>query len=229
MPRPPILLKSSATLSSVHPLRCCHKSRIANQLARAVSPRQNLSRVTVTNHQSRSCPPLCFHTLTNCFSRKPFVLITIRIARGVWGWERLLVFRPFSVASVSPWQIHSFHTIANSSASTKNSTPLQSSKSKLFRKNAGVGHPPVFLADSRGGGTSTYKLSSRPLFAKGLDRDMSFAGHELGVGDHASRVTSHGPRVTSHGSRITFFAKTIATSIASSRTSTTANTPEPQP
>src|SRR5216683_3025175 len=25
---------------------------------------------------------LCFHTLTNCFSRKPFILTTIRIARG---------------------------------------------------------------------------------------------------------------------------------------------------
>jgi hypothetical protein len=204
MPRPPVLLKSSATLSSVHPLRCCHRSRIANQLARAVSPRQNLSRVTVTNHQSRSCPPLCFHTLTNCFSRKPFVLITIRIARGCGGGSVFLSsdLSLFSVASVSPWQIHSFHTIANSSASTKNSTPLQSSKSKLFRKNAGVGHPPVFLADTRGGGTSTYKLSSRPLFAKGLDRDMSFAGHELGVGDHGSRVTGHESQVTGHESRL---------------------------
>jgi hypothetical protein len=27
--------------------------------------------------------PLCFHTLTNCFSRKPLVFTTMRIARGV--------------------------------------------------------------------------------------------------------------------------------------------------
>ncbi len=28
--------------------------------------------------------PLCLHILTNCFSRNPFILITIRIARGVY-------------------------------------------------------------------------------------------------------------------------------------------------
>src|SRR5712664_603843 len=33
--------------------------------------------------QSAFFSPLCFHNLTNCFSRKPFVLITIQIARGV--------------------------------------------------------------------------------------------------------------------------------------------------
>ena len=33
--------------------------------------------------QSAFLPPLCFHNLTNPFSRKPFSLITIRIARGV--------------------------------------------------------------------------------------------------------------------------------------------------
>src|SRR6266436_4831305 len=31
------------------------------------------------------CAPLCFHNDTNCFSRKPFILTTIRIARGVGG------------------------------------------------------------------------------------------------------------------------------------------------
>jgi hypothetical protein len=36
-----------------------------------------------TSHQSRSFP-LCFHILTNCLSRKPFIFTTIRIARG-WG------------------------------------------------------------------------------------------------------------------------------------------------
>jgi hypothetical protein len=31
---------------------------------------------------ARILSPLCFHILTNCFSRNSFVLITIRIARG---------------------------------------------------------------------------------------------------------------------------------------------------
>ena len=36
-----------------------------------------------THHSSLATfRPLCFHHLTNCFSRKPFVLITIRVAEG---------------------------------------------------------------------------------------------------------------------------------------------------
>jgi hypothetical protein len=55
--------------------------------------------------------------------------------------------------------------------------------------------------------------------------------HESRITGQESLVTSHGPQVTGHKSRLTthVFAKTIATSIASSRTSTTANTPEPPP
>jgi hypothetical protein len=43
----------------------------------------------ITDHESRLCPPatslsaLCFHTLTNCFSRKSFRFTFMRIAPGV--------------------------------------------------------------------------------------------------------------------------------------------------
>src|SRR5260370_11838825 len=41
---------------------------------------------------------LCFHILTNCFSRKPFPLIIIHIAPGVWG--RPMLQRPHQPANV---------------------------------------------------------------------------------------------------------------------------------
>ena len=106
---------------------------------------------------ARSFVALCFHILTNCFSRlpagllagKPFVLTTIRIAPGCGRQIRELP--PFfSVRSVSRWQIHSFHTIANSLSSRKKSSALESRTSGLFCKN------------TRGGGVSIHdKLVSR--------------------------------------------------------------------
>jgi hypothetical protein len=39
--------------------------------------------------QPQNLRPLCFHNDTNCFSRKPFILTTIRIARG-WGVRDLV-------------------------------------------------------------------------------------------------------------------------------------------
>jgi len=38
--------------------------------------------VSLATRHSPLPVPLCFHILTNCFSRKPFVFTTIRIARG---------------------------------------------------------------------------------------------------------------------------------------------------
>ena len=37
-----------------------------------------------------SLSPLCFHNLTNCFSRKLFVFKTIRIAGGVGSWGNVM-------------------------------------------------------------------------------------------------------------------------------------------
>ena len=43
-----------------------------------------------TRHSPLSVP-LCFHILTNCFSRKFLVLTTIQSARGGWGKTRVKV------------------------------------------------------------------------------------------------------------------------------------------
>jgi hypothetical protein len=106
---------------------------------------------------ARSFVALCFHILTNCFSRlpagllagKPFVLTTIRITPGCG--RRIRELPPFfSVRSVSRRQIHSFHTIANSLSLRKKSSALESRTSGLFCKN------------TRGGGVSIHdKLVSR--------------------------------------------------------------------
>jgi len=120
------------------------------QIPRGCAPFSLLS-VSVSLWRSKFVA-LYFHILTNCFSRlpagllagKPFVLTTIRIAPGCGGQIRELP--PFfSVRSVSRWQIHSFHTIANSLSSRKNSSAVESATSTLF------------FGNTRGGGTSTSK------------------------------------------------------------------------
>src|SRR5882762_9672018 len=56
--------------------------------------------------------PLCFHGLTNCFSRKPFILITICVAPRVWG-PRSSPNSVYSVPSVvNPPLRFSFSSIA---------------------------------------------------------------------------------------------------------------------
>jgi len=66
----------------------------------------------VTRHSPLSVP-LCFHTLTNCFSRKSLVLTTIQIARGRGVSPVLIPPResPFSIHySPSTTHSHSFRT-----------------------------------------------------------------------------------------------------------------------
>jgi hypothetical protein len=109
---------------------------------------------------------LCFHILTNCFSRKSFVLTTIRIAPGCGGQIRELP--PFfSVRSVSRWQIHSFHTIANSLSSRKNSSALESGTSGLFCKNTrgGVGEsvPAALFAEDNERSAKPFQFRNRYL------------------------------------------------------------------
>ena len=80
---------------------------------------------------------LCFHGLTNCFSRNPFILRNICVAPGVWGTPLVNLQR----SNLQTWQLLCPHLVANSLVSPKNSTRLQSSKSKLFRQNTQVGYP----------------------------------------------------------------------------------------
>jgi hypothetical protein len=164
--------KFAANASPAYPLKILRDTFVRSPLAllSQIANRQSVSKASLTppepfTSHSHEAPvtflpaPLFSYSYellfpqALCFDNHPH-------CPGVWGWERLLVFRPFSAASVSPWQIHSFHTIANSSASAKNSTPLQSSKSKLFRKNTEVWHPPAFLADTRVGAS---RLTNSPL------------------------------------------------------------------
>jgi hypothetical protein len=63
------------------PAGTCHRSDSQVRLRSSV-------RRQACAHVAAFAPPilaLCFHILTNCFSRKSFVLITIRITPGVWG------------------------------------------------------------------------------------------------------------------------------------------------
>jgi hypothetical protein len=113
----------------------------------------------------KPCAPsfvaLCFHTLTNCFSRKPFVLTTIRIAPGCGGQiQELPPF--FSVRSVSPWQMHSFHTIAASLSARKKSSALESGTSGLFFQNAGVGWASRMLLRDTQDGESIHDKNGFP-------------------------------------------------------------------
>src|SRR5260370_9434081 len=62
---------------------------------------------------------LCFHILTNCFSRNPFILITIRIAPGCGGTSlqslsELCASAPLPAPTFSGWQIHCFQAFAAS-------------------------------------------------------------------------------------------------------------------
>ena len=61
-------------------------------------------------------PPLCFHTLTNCFSRNPFIFTSIQIPRGCGGQEPKAP-HGFLCASVPLWQIHLFQELAASLSS----------------------------------------------------------------------------------------------------------------
>ena len=84
--------------------------------------------------------PLCFHILTNCFSCKPFILITIRIARGC-GVHTVLL--PSSVTLWSRWQPLFFQGVAASLNTFISPRPLFSMVWSLFFKNTRVGGMPA--------------------------------------------------------------------------------------
>jgi len=79
--------------------------------------------------------PLCFHTLTNCFSRNPFVFTLICVAQGCHPNSSV----PARPSGGSPWQIHSFQVLAASLPSLSTSRPLFSATWSLFSQNTRVG------------------------------------------------------------------------------------------
>ena len=110
-------------------------------------------RPPLTTHHSLPTlflPPLCFHILTNCFSRNPFILITIHIAPECGGTNlqslsELCASAPLPAPTLSGWQIHCFQAFAASfpSLCALFCTPSLCFQSfaASFRKIPGVGYP----------------------------------------------------------------------------------------
>jgi len=93
---------------------------------------------------------LCFHILTNCFSRNSFILTTIRIAPGCGGTNlqslsELCASAPLPSPTLSGWQIHCFQAFAASfpplCALFCTPSLCFQSLAASFRKIPGVGYP----------------------------------------------------------------------------------------
>src|SRR5713101_225162 len=135
------------------------------------APLRRRSLLLLTTHHPQPTlflSPLCFHILTNCFSRNPFILITIRIAPrcGVQASN-------LSPNSVPPRRCRDLVGVANPllsgicrlfSASLRSflhSLPLFSIACSLFSQNTGGGVSRMQLRNTRGGGSMTrYRLST---------------------------------------------------------------------
>ena len=120
-------------------------------------------RPPLTTHHSLPTlflPPLCFHILTNCFSRNPFILTTIRIAPGCGGTSlpislQTLCLRaaacPDLVGVANPLFSGICRLFSASLRSFLHSLPLFSIACSLFSQNTGGGVPRMQLRDTRVG------------------------------------------------------------------------------
>src|SRR6266404_4324268 len=140
---------------------------------------------------------LCFHILTNCFSRNPFILTTIRIA-PVWGYKppislRTLCLRaaafPDLVGVANPLFSGVCCLFSASLRSFLHSLPLFSIACSLFSQNTGGGVSRMQLRNTRGGGSMTrYRLST---VGCELRSASTFAAVVGGGGDsHAAEFVS---------------------------------------
>jgi hypothetical protein len=111
-------------------------------------------RPPLTTHHSLPTlflPPLCFHILTNCFSRNPFILITIPIAPGCGGTSLPISLRTLCLrAAACPGLVGVANPLFSgicclfpvSLRSFLHSLPLFSIVCSLFpRKHPGGGYP----------------------------------------------------------------------------------------
>src|SRR6266478_1702435 len=98
-------------------------AQIANLRPRPpAAPLRRRSLLPLTTHYPLSTlflSALCFHILTNCFSRNPFILITIRIVPRCRGTSlqspsKLCASAPLPAPALSRWQIHCFQAFAAS-------------------------------------------------------------------------------------------------------------------
>src|SRR5882762_8460862 len=90
--------------------------------------------------------PLCFHGLTNCFSRKPFIFKNICVAPP--GVPPKPLFPSSTTSTCRPrasilFIINQLRTLVLSSSSFSHSRPLFSTACRLFvQKQGGWGYPP---------------------------------------------------------------------------------------
>src|SRR5260221_14741967 len=79
--------------------------------------------------------PLCFHGLTNCFSRKPFAFINICVAPRV-SPPTVHAIQEFTSRSN---QLYYRHTVMNSLSSRKKPSALDQQLPHSFTKTPGLG------------------------------------------------------------------------------------------
>jgi hypothetical protein len=111
----------------------------------------------VTKHESRLFPPLCFHTLTNCFSDNPFLFTTIRVAPGCgWHFRSVLTSHGLRVTShVFSWACRLF--VAPKKV---NSFAIKQIQALLPKYRGGVGIPNASTG-CRGGASRTKLRDTR--------------------------------------------------------------------
>ena len=102
--------------------------------------------VSIAHHPLLSA--LRFHGLTNCFFRKPFILIIICVAP--WCFPQRLPTFKYSASQTN--QVFHIHTVANSLSSRKKSSALESATCGLFHENTGWGLMQGPTASCRGTG-----------------------------------------------------------------------------
>src|SRR6266481_563642 len=107
---------------------CCLRSLNGNRFTRRADLCQSLS----TSHKP-VLSPLCFHGLTNCFSRKPFALINICVAPRV-SPPAARAIQEFTSRTNQPFYRH---TVMNSLSSRKNHLPWNQQLPHSFTKIPG--------------------------------------------------------------------------------------------
>src|SRR6267154_3868338 len=95
-----------------------------------------MHKTTNLRRQRALLPPLCFHGLTNCFSRKPFVLKEICVATRVY--PLCCRIQPSVAPAIVSFSVFSsLQTLFLSLLSCSTRVPLLSASYRLFGKNTG--------------------------------------------------------------------------------------------
>jgi hypothetical protein len=129
------LIKSLSTGLPADPLRAPHPNRPQVFFRRKPNREQSNLKIPMLS-------PLCFHGLTNCFSRKPFIFKNICVAPRVYPPKPSSRRTTTSTCRPRPpilFIIKQLRTLVLSCSSFSHSHPLFSMGYGLFCKNRGVG------------------------------------------------------------------------------------------